>query len=482
MFQIPGYPSRTCEGWSRREWLRVGGLSTLGLGLDQFFSLRQSQGAESNASTRAELLADSFGRAKACIVLFMFGAPAHQDTWDLKPQAPAEARGEFQPIATNVEGITVCEHMPRMAQHVDKLAQIRSVTHPDNTHTVAMHYMLSGVRHRRPKTNPQNAGDDFPCYGAVLNSLRHGGKTWNGTASVRDVLPASVALNAPANQVSANNHIFPGFFAGFLGHANDPLFVPRNANAANFEPFPTLGQPGRLLDRQRLLSDLDRHRRGIENSMMVKSVGSDYERAFSLLTAPAARRAFRLEDEPAALRDHYGRTPFGQACLLSRRLVESGVSLVTVNWERDDGYTADDVFLWDTHKDNFGQLKKTLLPSMDRGFSALLEDLQQRRMLDETLIVWMGEFGRSPAINHDAGREHWAPCNTVILAGAGLPGGFIHGASDRTAAAPLRDPVYPEDLSATIYHLLGIDHHRLVHDHEGRPHPLSAGQVIRSLV
>lgn len=475
MLTVPARPSRTCEGWSRREWLRVGGLSTLGLGLDQLYNLQRIQAAP-------EQFAESFGRAKACIVLFMFGAPAHQDIWDMKPQAPLEARGEFQPIHTNVEGITVCEHLPRLSQHMDKLAQIRSVTHPDNTHTVAMHYMLSGVRHRRPKTNPQNAGDDFPCYGAVLNSLRHQGKTWHGTRSVRDVLPASVSLNAPANQVSANNHIFPGFFAGFLGNAHDPLFVPRNANIPQFDPFPTLGQPGRLLDRQRLLELLDDHRRRVESSARVKSLGSEYDRAFSLLTAPSARRAFRLDEEPAALRARYGNTPFGQACLLARRLVESGISLVTVNWERDEGYTADDVFLWDTHKDNFGQLRRTLLPSMDRGFSTLLEDLQQRGMLDETLIVWLGEFGRSPQINRDAGREHWAPCNTVLLAGAGVPGGFVHGASDRTAAAVAKDPVYPEDLSATIYHLLGVNPHHLIHDHEGRPHPLSAGQIVRSMV
>lgn len=475
MLTVPARPSRTCEGWSRREWLRIGGLSTLGLGLDQLYTQQRIQAAP-------EQFIESFGRAKACIVLFMFGAPAHQDIWDMKPQAPLEARGEFQPIHTNVDGITVCEHLPRLAQHMDKVAQIRSVTHPDNTHTVAMHYMLSGVRHKRPKTNPQNAGDDFPCYGAILNSLRHQGKAWGGIRSVRDVLPASVSLNAPANQVSANNHIFPGFFAGFLGNAHDPLFVPRNANVAGFDPFPTMGLPGRLLDRQRLLSALDDHRRRIEGSARAKSLGSEYDRAFSLLTAPSARRAFRLEEEPASLRERYGNTPFGQACLLSRRLVESGISLVTVNWERDEGYTADDVFLWDTHKDNFGQLRRTLLPSMDRGFSALLEDLQQRKMLDETLIVWMGEFGRSPQINRDAGREHWAPCNTVLLAGAGVPGGFVHGASDRTAAAVLRDPVYPEDLSATIYHLLGVNPHHLIHDHEGRPHPLSAGQVIRSMV
>ena len=464
MFPIHGHDISTCEGVSRREWLRVGGVSSLGLGLDHLLSSqaagREFKGTGSHAA--------SFGRAKSCIVLFMFGAPAHQDCWDMKPDAPVEIRGEFQPVPSAVPGINISEHLPMLARMTDRLTQIRSVTHPDNTHTVAMHYMLSGVRHARPKTNPQNAGDDFPCFGAVMN---HVGRS----ASRRTALPLGVSLNAPANQVSANNHIFPGFFAGFLGADADPLFISQHANDAKFAPFPPVDRPSRLLDRQRLLLQFDQHARMADRSRVVSELDSHYTRALSLLTAPETRRAFDLDRESTALRDRYGRTPFGQGCLLARRLVEADVKLVTVNWERDDAF-------WDTHADNFNKHRKTLMPNLDRGFSALLEDLERRGTLDETLIVWLAEFGRTPKINRNAGRDHWAPCNTVVLAGAGIPGGQVFGASDKHAAYPDRDPVRPEDLAASIYHLLGVDSHTLLRTPDGRPVPLSTGNPVSSIL
>ena len=459
MITISGQPVRTCEGLSRREWLRVGGLSGLGLPGFGLPALWQNQAAASAHKPRA----------KACIVLFMFGAPAHQDTWDLKPEAPSAVRGEFQPISTNVPGIQVSEHIPRLAQLADRYLQIRSLTHPDNTHTVAMHYMLSGVRHRRPATNPQNAADDFPCFGAVANQmLRH-------RDSAKAGMPPSVSLNAPANQVSANNHIFPGFFAGFLGQEFDPLFVPQHANRPDFQPLPPIESSQRLFDRRALLTQFDQQSAHLHQLASVQHFGGYHEQAFQLLTSPAVRRAFDVTQEPARLRERYGQTPFGQGCLLARRLVESGVSLVTVNWERDDAY-------WDTHADNFNLHKKKLLPNMDQGFSTLLLDLEERGLLDETLIVWLGEFGRTPTINKSAGRDHWAACNTVVLAGAGLRGGMIHGTSDRQAAYPARDPVGPEDLAATIYHLLGIDSHQLLRNPEGQPVPLSTGEPIHAIL
>jgi hypothetical protein len=252
MFAIPGRPAVTCEGVTRREWLRIGGLAGIGgaaLGLSE---LMAGRAVAADGTRRGE----GFGRAKNCIVVFLFGAPAHQDTWDLKPSAPAEIRGEFQPISTSVPGIQVCEHMPLLARQAHRYLQIRSVTHPDNTHTVAMHYMLTGVRHRRPQTNPQNAPDDFPCLGAVLNYDRRGRPSPTG-------LPPAVSLNAPANQVSANNHIFPGFFAGFLGSAYEPMFVSQHANQADFQPLPassaasmnTISAPSSCSRRPRL----DRH-------------------------------------------------------------------------------------------------------------------------------------------------------------------------------------------------------------------------------
>jgi Protein of unknown function (DUF1501) len=467
MITVFGHASRCCEGYSRREWLRLGGLGSLGLSLTNLVQARASD-ADSPAPRDP-----SFGRAKACIVLFMFGAPAHQDIWDLKPEAPAGIRGEFRPISSAVPGLFVGEHIPRLAMMADQYTLIRSVTHPDNTHTVAMHYMLTGVRHARPATNPRNAPDDFPCFGAVVNHL--GSRGSGGGHRRASILPSAVSLNAPANQVSANNHIFPGFFAGQLGAGFDPMFVPQNADAPDFQPLPSLLGIDRIADRRRLLQAVDGQARAIERVAAVRDLETYQARAIDLVTSHAARRAFDLGLEPESVRTRYGSTPFGQGCLLARRLVEAGVSLVTVNWERDDAY-------WDTHANNFESLRTKLLPNMDRGMTALLEDLRQCGLLDETLIVWLGEFGRTPRINTVAGRDHWAPCNTVLLAGAGVPGGLVVGASDRIAAYPARDPVTPEDLAATVYHLLGIDPTTQLRATDGRPLMLSQGTPVRAVL
>lgn len=471
MFSIPGNPFRTCQEHTRRQWLQVGGLSTVGIGLNQLLAAETLSADRATGPHHA-----SFGRAKSCIVLFMFGAPAHQDCWDLKPDAPTEIRGEFDPIDSVVPGITVSEHLPKLARMTDRFAQIRSVTHPDNTHTVAMHYMLTGVRHQRPQTNPQNAADDFPTFGAVMNHLdQRRVLTPAGSSRNRPALPAGVSLNAPANQVSANNHIFPGFFGGFLGNSVDPLFISQHANDPKFAPFPPVAEPKRLLDRQRLMQQLDQHARLIEQSTHAAALDVHYAKALDLLTSSETRRAFDLTSESDALRARYGQTPFGQGCLLARRLVQSGVRLVTVNWERDDAF-------WDTHADNFNKHRKQLMPNLDQGFSALLEDLHQRGMMEDTLIVWLAEFGRTPKINSKAGRDHWAACNTVLLAGAGIPGGQVHGASDRQAAYPVLDPVRPEDLAASMYHLLGIDPHTTLRTPDDRPVALSAGNPLFNLM
>lgn len=451
MISISGSRQRLCEGITRREWLRVGALSTLGLALPDLLRAR-ADGATA--------------RARSCIVVFLFGAPAHQDIWDLKPNAPSEIRGEFRPIASSVPGIQLGEHVPLIARQAHRFAQIRSVTHPDNTHTVAMHYMLTGVRHARPATNPQNQPGDFPTFGAVMQKLRSG----------RATLPAGISLNAPANQVSANNHIFPGFFAGFLGSVYDPLFVAQDPSRRDFQPFPMLegDQARRMLERRPLVAEVDRRQRAMQEHAAVRELDSHHVRAFDLVTSPAARRAFDLAAENPRVRDRYGWSAFGQGLLLARRLVEAGVSLVTVNWARDDAF-------WDTHANNFQLLKNNLLPPFDLGFSALLDDLDQRGLLDETLVVCLGEFGRTPRINAQAGRDHWAACNTVVLAGGGVIGGRVHGASDRWAAYPSTMPVTPEDLAATIYHALGIDLATPLVDPVGRPTPLCTGQPVRAL-
>lgn len=460
MLSIGDGPVSLCEGFTRREWLRAGGLGFGGLLLPELLSGRAAVAAQGSAAPR------SFGRAKSCIVAFLFGAPAHQDVWDLKPEAPSEVRGEFKPIPTTVPGIMVSEHLPLTARQARHLALIRSVTHPDNTHTVAMHYMLTGHRHALPNTNPQNKPDDFPTFGAVMQRLRPGGGP----------LPSGISLNAPANQVSANNHIFPGFFAGFLGKRYDPLFLAHDPARPDFRPFQPEHAllPERLSRRRSLLAEVDERWRALEPVLATQEFDAHRKQALELTLSLEARRAWDLSTETAATRERYGMHPFGQGLLLARRLVQSGVGLVTVNWMRDDAF-------WDTHANNFKSLKESLLPPFDRGFSALISDLHERGMLEDTLVICLGEFGRTPAINRNAGRDHWAACNTVVMAGGGIRGGQLFGSSDAQAAYPASDPVTPDDLSATLYHALGIDPGTELIDPQGRPIPLSLGSPILSL-
>ncbi len=457
MFAIRRGSVRSCEGPTRREWLRVGGLGVAGLTLPDLLRGRA-------AADPQRPHAGSFGRARSCILCFLFGAPAHQDIWDLKPDARAEIRGEFRPIPTSLPGLSVGEHIPRIARGAHRLAVLRAVAHPDNTHTVAMHYMLTGRRHAQPNTNPRNQPTDFPCFGAAVQYLRPG----------RAGLPSGISLNAPANQVSANNHIFPGFFAGVLGSTYDPLFIAQDPSAPGFRPLPAAeGEAAaRLRTRRTLLATVDARRRQLETA--AGTFRDEYQRAFTLVTSARARRAFDLAREPARVRDRYGRNSFGQGLLLARRLVEAGVQLVTVNWARDDAF-------WDTHAHNFRDLKTKLLPPFDLGFSALLEDLEGRGLLGETLVVCLGEFGRTPTINANAGRDHWAACNSVVLAGGGVRPGQVHGASDRHAAYPVTPPVSPDDLAATIYHALGIDPATEFRDRQGRPWQLALGRVLHEL-
>jgi hypothetical protein len=460
MFSFGHQDVPLCEGLTRRQWLRVGGLSAAGLCLPALLRSRATASAVTPAGQAG------FGRARSCILCFLFGAPAHQDIWDLKPDAPVAVRGEFRPIASTVPGILLGEHIPRVAQTAQRLALIRSVQHQDNTHTVAMHHMLTGRRHAQPNTNPRNQPTDFPCFGAVVQYLR----------TTKAALPAGVSLNAPANQVSANNHIFPGFFAGVLGRRFDPMFIAQNPATPDFDPLPIAdgAEAFRLQGRHGLLQAVDQRCRQMEAVARVRDFDAYHQQAFDLVTSPAARRAFDLARESAKVRDRYGWSAFGQGCLLARRLVEAGVNLVTVNWARDDAY-------WDTHANNFRDLKDKLLPPFDAGFSALLEDLDQRGLLDETLVVCLGEFGRTPTINANAGRDHWAACNTVVLAGGGVRGGQVLGASDRTAAFPATPPVSPNDLAATIYQTLGIDPHTEMHDVLGRPLQVSDGRPLHEL-
>ena len=461
MIRIGDSQAGTCEGMTRREWLRVGGLAPLGISLADLLLVGEAQ-----AARPVRIAAPSFGRAKSCIFAFLFGAPAHQDVWDLKPNAPREVRGAFKPIPTSASGIEITEHLPLTAQQAHRYTIVRSVTHPDNTHSIATHYMLTGVRHRKPATDAHNDPTDFPCFGAVAQHQ----------LTSRGPLPASVSLNSPANLRAAGNQIFPGFSGGWLGARADPLVMSQDVSQPGFKPFevPEMLTPDRLLRRQRLLGEVDRQRSALSELAAVQALRSHQEAALGMVTAPTARRAFDLSLEPSTVRERYGSTAFGQGLLLSRRLIEAGVRMVTINWAREDAF-------WDTHADNFKNLKDDLLPPFDRAYSALLDDLAARGMLEETLLVCLGEFGRTPAINKKGGRDHWGPCNSIVLAGGGVKSGFVYGKSDRTAAYPEENPVTPEELAATIYHALGIDPHTELLDSQGRPTPLCTADPVMAL-
>jgi hypothetical protein len=382
---------------SRRELLRVGGLGCLGLNLPEFLRLEAAQAAGSSSPGTA---------VKACILLFYYGGPSHHDTWDMKADAPLEVRGEFQPTATNVPGLRISEHLGRTARVADKLAIVRSVHHSMRNHNAAAVEALCG---RAPLKGDLEflAGDptDFPCYGSALTYL---------LPEERPV-PPHVALP----HIMRNVVKLAGQTAGFLGSAYDPVHITRDPNDPGFR-VGEMGLPDDLtvedLEHQHsLLRLLDRQARGWEKLAGAGAMDSFYERAFTLLRTPAASRAFDISQEDPRTRDRYGRSKHGQSVLLARRLVEAGVRFVSVY----DG-SRNGVDNWDTHSDNFKQLKETLLPPADQALSALIEDLAVRGLLDSTLVVWMGEFGRTPRVNGGAGRDHWPDCYSVVLAGGGV--------------------------------------------------------------
>lgn len=465
MLSLGNSTVRLCEGVSRREWLRAGGLSALGLSLPQLLATDESvQAAPANTQHGV------FGRAKSCIFLFMWGGQPHQDLFDLKPNAPSELRGEAQPIASSVPGLQLGEWIPQTAARANRFALVRSVTHPDSTHTIAMHSMMTGYRHRRPNTNPTNAPDDFPCFGAVMQKLRPSSTP----------LPSGICLNGPGNEVPSG-HIFPGYFAGFLGRNYDPMFVTDDPAAEEFQPIRTSTEvlPARINRRVQLLDELDAFRRQHDFDPSVNDASAFHAKAISLVSSPDACRAFDLKQESVEMRERYGNSSFGQGCLVARRLTEAGVRLTTVNWGRN--YQPGVADHWDTHARQFPLLRERLCPAFDAGFTALLDDLEDRGLLDETLVVVLGEFGRTPKINTKGGRDHWPGCNSILLAGAGITGGAVHGASDGIAAFPTHDAVGPEDVAATIYHALGVPLTTMIADHTGRPLPICTGKPLSHL-
>jgi len=439
---------------SRRDFLQVGGLGTAGLALGNLLQAR----AAAPARTKG---------AKSCILLFMNGGPPQMDTFDLKPDAPAEVRGEYRPIDTNVPGIQISEKLPGIARHIDKTAIIRSVSdsYVGGAHGQSVYLALTG--HHSPRVQGDDvkpATDDWPNLGSAVARLRP------GTGQV----PPFVWL------LDMHRHTFAGEGGGFLGKQHDPFRILQDPNRPDFRVQALTGPKevptGRLADRRGLLDAMNRQSQ-LLNSSAPAALGAHYEKAFNLLGSSKSREAFDLKAEPDAVRDRYGRHKFGQGTLLARRLVEHGVPLVTVYWTGEEEVNQG----WDLHYESYTKLKK-LMPPLDRAWAALLGDLSERGMLDDTLVVWMGEFGRAPRIEEKGGRGHWGRCYSVVMAGGGIKGGVVHGKSDRQAANPVENAVGPADIVATIYHCLGISTDTELTDMLGRPLRLCQGEVIHGVL
>jgi hypothetical protein len=464
-----------CDGISRREWLRVGGLSVLGLSLPDLLRASERPAVPPAAPRLAEGLAGAtFGRARGVIFLWLQGGPPQHETLDPKPDAPAEVRGEFKPIATNVPGIRFCELLPRTARLADKLAIVRSLATNDDNHDVSGYWILTGYPYG-PGSARQIKPNDWPYLGSVVKMLKPSER-----------LPALTSVWLP-DVMRLNDNVRPaGQTAGFLGPAWEPERFVGDPAAPNYH-IEGLSLESDLtsvrVDRRRDLRDqLDRHARLVERGGALDSWDRLSRQAFDLVTSGRARAAFDLGREPDRLRDRYGRHTWGQSVLLARRLIEAGVRLVHVNWSREAGDSAVDNPMWDTHAQNADRLQDVLCPQFDVSFEALMEDLNDRGLLDETLVVVIGEFGRTPRINKLAGRDHWGNVFSCALAGAGISGGQVFGSSDKNGAFPATDPIRPHDLAATLFHMLGIDPQGTFHDRSNRPHLLTKGEPLQRLL
>ncbi len=430
--------------------LQAGGASWLGLGLPRLLQAAQRTPLSGSRPT-----------ADACILIFLNGGPSQLDMWDMKPDAPSEIRGEFRPIATTVPGLSVCEHLPRMARVMHLGTLIRSAHHGVvNAHGAAVYVGLTG--HDRGEKTDGGGGKaptDYPAIGSVAGLRR----PVDPTAIPYVAMPYITAEGAGGPPQ-------PGFFGGWLGRNRDPLFVLKDPNAPDFgmpelTAPPEVG-PVRFGARRRLAADLGGTPSAFGDDRRFHEMDGFQAAAFDLLTSPRARAAFRLDREDPKLRDAYGRNIYGQSVLLARRLIEAGTRVACISWAPDANAT------WDTHGKNFPTLKNTLLPQLDAAVSSLLGDLEARGRLDRTVVAVMGEFGRSPRVNGMAGRDHWPHGYSLFLAGGGIKAGTIHGASDKIAARPASHPVTPAEIIATIYQCLGIAADTELRDRLGRPFAL----------
>jgi hypothetical protein len=477
---------------SRRTAIQAGAVGMLGLGTNHLGALRAASSAEQNPA--------SDGQAKACIYIFLSGGLAQQDSFDLKPDAPDTVRGEFNPIATQTPGVQICEHLPMLAQRSDQWALVRSLTHPTNGHTLGHFYMLTG----RSESPPGFRGDrkprptDWPSIASVVG---------DALPVQNHNLPPAVVL--PERLVHWSGGVIPGAYGGLMGRHRDPFFVDATSYGDPFwrgaypeytfhqlpkkDPTsdePTVFQAPNLklaagMNRRRfdgrlgLLDTIDQQRIALEASAEVVQYDRQRQSAVSLLASDSIRRAFDVTNADIKTQERYGRNSFGWSLLMAYRLVEAGVNLVQVNLGNNEA--------WDTHGDAFFRLREKLFPPTDRALSALLDDLSNNGMLDSTMIVMGGEFGRTPKISHlpehydHPGRDHWGAAQTLFFAGGGVKGGTVIGATDKIGAYPIDSPQSPENMAATIYHALGIPATAVWHDELDRPHQIYHGQPIPGL-
>ncbi len=479
MIRVNGGAARLCDGVTRRELLRVGGLSLFGLTLDGLLMAEAAQAPS--------------GRAKSVILLYLFGGPALQETFDPKPDAPVEFRGEFGSTPTSVPGVHFCEHLPRMARWMNRSTLIRSATHEWNDHSSGLLYTMSGSPPEKQESLVPVLPTQAPGMNAVVQYLaRNDGRA----------LPASVWM--PCYTGWGQKILRPGPYAGFLGPRYDPLFtaceLEEKYQAKDFYDVRALkGRVmvpgtallpditlGRFQDRRALVDQLRAETARLEQSEAYARFDENHKRAIEILaqgTGPNSPwRAFNLDDEPREIQERYGRHLYGKAALTARRLIERGSRFVTVTWECFDKEGGDPT-AWDTHERHFPILKDHRLPVLDQVHSALCEDLETRGLLAETLVVVMGEMGRTPQVNKKGGRDHWSFCHNALLTGAGVKHGLVYGSSDSKGYRPDSDPVSPGDLIATIYGAMGIDPSGLVEDQGGRQRPiLEHGEPIRKIL
>lgn len=489
MFRILGTRKTLCDGFNRRDFLHVGGIGSFGLSLANVETLL--------ADTQSD---SAFGKAKSCILLFPYGSPSSHETFDPKPAMP-DVQGEMKSMATSVPGVHICDRLPRVAKVMDKLTVVRSMTHPYPVHGLA--YAVTGI----------------PTYTPALETRARDNRHWPFIGSVVDYLdrrsaggprpiPANIGLPWLVNSKTDNPAVNAGPFAAFLGPEYDPVWSDFDGPGLHIAPKNTVAQTKRFRNpfggttidgrfhlspdselpadvsverlrlRRSLLAQFDRERSHLETDARVQAWGNQRQTAMSLLTSSRMREALDIGREPRGLRERYGMNLFGQGCLAARRLIEAGGRFVTVFWDCFGQFANG---AWDTHQYHYPRMKELLLPGFDQAYPTLLNDLDERGLLDETLVIWMSEHGRTPQINSKpgAGREHWSRAYSVALAGGGAARGKVVGKTTRDGGEVLDNPVSPKDILATAFHLLGVDPHTTVPDREGRPHPIAGSGVLR---